>query len=139
MESPVSIISYRGSQFTTQFLKSFQNGLGLKVNLSTIFHPQTDGKTEHTIKILEYMFRSCVIDVKGNWDDHISLIVFSYNNSYHSSIQMALYEALYERRCWYLIGWLEGGEEWSIGQYLVHRDMEKVKVIEERLKSAQSG
>ncbi|KAH0636415.1 hypothetical protein KY290_036860 [Solanum tuberosum] len=44
---PVSIISDRGAQFTAQFWKSFQKSLGSKVNLSTAFHPQTDGQAEH--------------------------------------------------------------------------------------------
>ncbi|WMV42517.1 hypothetical protein MTR67_035902 [Solanum verrucosum] len=74
-------------------------GFSSKVNLSTAFHPQTDGQAEHTIQTLEGMLRACLIDFKGNLDDHLPLIKFSYNNSYHSSIQMAPYEALYGRRC----------------------------------------
>ncbi|KAH0720379.1 hypothetical protein KY285_005181 [Solanum tuberosum] len=95
----VSIILDRGAQFTAQFWKSFQKGLGSKVNLSTAFHPQTDGQAESTIQTLEDMLRACVIDFKGNLDYHLRLIEFAYNNSYHYSIQMAPYEALYGRRC----------------------------------------
>ncbi|WMV25149.1 hypothetical protein MTR67_018534 [Solanum verrucosum] len=91
---PLSIIFYRGPQFT-----SFQKGLGTHVNLSTAFHPQIDGQAERTIKTLEDMLRACVIDFKGSWDDHLPLIAFPYNNSYHINIQMAPYEALYEHRC----------------------------------------
>ncbi|WMV08025.1 hypothetical protein MTR67_001410 [Solanum verrucosum] len=57
---------------------------------STHFLP-TDGQVERTIQTLEYMLRAFVIDFKGNWDDHLPLIEFAYNNSYHSSIQMAPY------------------------------------------------
>nr|AAV31171.1 Putative polyprotein, identical [Solanum tuberosum] len=131
---PISIISNRGAQFW----KFFQKGLGLNVNLSTAFHPQTDGQAERTIQTLEDMLRACVIDFKGNWDDHLPLIEFAYNNSYHSSIQMAPYEALYGRRCRSPIGWFEVGEAGLIGPNLVHQAMEKVKVIQERLKTAQS-
>ncbi|WMV46949.1 hypothetical protein MTR67_040334 [Solanum verrucosum] len=53
------------------------------------------------------MLRTCVINFKGNWDDHLALIDFAYDNSYHSRIQMAPYKALYERRCRSLIGWFE--------------------------------
>ena len=49
----VSIISDRGAQLVAQFLKSFQKGLGSKVNLSTIFHPRNDGQVECTIENLE--------------------------------------------------------------------------------------
>ena len=72
-----------------------------------------------------------MIDFKGNWDDHLPLIEFAYNNSYHSSIQMAPYEALYGRRCRSPIGWFEVGEAGLIGPNLVHQAMEKVKVIQE--------
>jgi len=87
---PLSIISDIGPQFTSDFLKSFQKGLGTQVNLSTTIHPQTDGQAERTIHTLEDMLRACVIDFKGSWDDPLPLIEFAYNNSYHSSIQMAL-------------------------------------------------
>ncbi|WMV37715.1 hypothetical protein MTR67_031100 [Solanum verrucosum] len=53
------------------------------------------------------MLRACVMDFKGNWDDHLSLIEFAYNNSYHSYTQMALYQALYEIRYRYPIGWFK--------------------------------
>ncbi|WMV25598.1 hypothetical protein MTR67_018983 [Solanum verrucosum] len=103
---PLSIIPNRGTQFTFQFWKSFQNGLGTSVKLKMTFHPQIDGQVECTIKTLEYMLRACVIDFKGNWDDHLPLIEFSYNNSYHSSIGKAPFEELYGRRCRSPIGTL---------------------------------
>ena len=48
-EVSLSIISYRGPQFTSHFWNSFQKGVGNHVNLSTTFHPQTDRQAEHTI------------------------------------------------------------------------------------------
>ncbi|XP_069144557.1 uncharacterized protein [Solanum lycopersicum] len=86
---PLSIISYRGSQFNSHFWRSFQKSMGTQVKLSTAFHPQTDGQAERIIQTLEDMLRACVIYFRGNWDDHLPLIEFSYNNSYHSSIGMA--------------------------------------------------
>ena len=80
------------------------------MNLSTAFHPQTDGQAERTIQTLENMLRACVIYFNGNWDDHIPLSDFAYNNSYHSSFQMAPYEALYGRRIRSPIGWFYVGE-----------------------------
>jgi len=65
---PVSIISDRGTQFTSQFWRSVQRELGTQVELSTTFHPQTDGQSEHIIQILEDMLRACVIDFGGSWD-----------------------------------------------------------------------
>ena len=86
------------------------------MKLSTAFHPQTDGQAERTIQTLEDMLRECVIDFRGNWDDHLPLIEFSYNNSYHSSIGMAPFEALYGRRCRSPVGWFEARESSILGQ-----------------------
>ncbi|WMV57916.1 hypothetical protein MTR67_051301 [Solanum verrucosum] len=113
-------------------------GLGTKVKLSMNFHPHTDGQVEQNIQPLEDMSRACVIDFKGNWDDHLLLIEFAYNNSYHSSIGMAPFETLYGRRCRSPIGWFEVGEVSLIGTELVHEAMEKDRLIRERLRTAQS-
>ena len=61
------------------------------------FHPLTDGQSERTIQLLEDMFRACVIEFGVHWDSFLPLAEFSYNNSYHSSIDMAPFEALYGR------------------------------------------
>ncbi|KAH0672805.1 hypothetical protein KY290_025037 [Solanum tuberosum] len=135
---PLSILSDRGAQFTSHFWKSFQRGLGTKVKRSTAFHPQTDGQAERTIQTLEDMLRACVLELKGSWDDHLPLIEFAYNNSYHSSICMAPLEALYGRRCRSPIGWFEVGEVALLGPDLVMDALEKVRMIRERLKTAQS-
>ena len=95
---PLSIISYRGSQLTSHCWRSFRKILGIQVMLSTAFHPQTDEQTECTIHTLEDIFRACVIDFRGSWDDHLPLIEFLYNNSYYSSIGMAPFGAVYCRR-----------------------------------------
>ena len=51
------------------------------------------------IQILEDLLRACVMDLKGNWDDHLPLVEFSYNKNFQSSIVMTLFEGLYGRRC----------------------------------------
>ena len=113
--APTSIISDRGAQFTANFWRSFQKGLGTQVNLSTTFHPQSDGQAERTIQTLEDMLQACIIDFKGSRDGHLPLIEFAYNNSYHSSIEMTPYEALYGRKCRSPIGWFDVGETKLIG------------------------
>ncbi|WMV24171.1 hypothetical protein MTR67_017556 [Solanum verrucosum] len=106
---PLSIICDCGTQFTSQFWKSFKKDLGTRVKLST-----------------------------GNLVDHLPLIEFAYNNSYHSSIGMTPFEAHYGRRCRSHIRWFEVGKIALIGYESVHDTMEKVQLTSERLKIAQS-
>ena len=101
------------------------------MNLSTAFYPQTDGQEERTIQTFEDMLRAFIIDFKGSWVDHLSLIEFTYNNSYHASIKMASFEELYKRRCRSPLGWYEVGETQLFETDLVHQVMEDVKIIRE--------
>ncbi|GKB78062.1 putative reverse transcriptase domain-containing protein, partial [Tanacetum coccineum] len=96
---PVSIICDRADRFTLNFYRSFQRDLGTRLDMSIAYHPQTDGQSERTIQSLEDMLRACVIDFGNGWDRHLPLIEFSYNNSYHTSIKAAPFEALYGRKC----------------------------------------
>ncbi|GKE16668.1 putative reverse transcriptase domain-containing protein, partial [Tanacetum coccineum] len=86
-------------RFTSRFWQTLQKALGTRLDMGTTYHPQTDGQSERTIQTLKDMLRACVIDFGGNWDVHLPLAEFSYNNSYHSSIRCAPFEALYGRKC----------------------------------------
>ena len=112
--------------------------MGTKVKFSTAYHPQTDGQSERTIQTLEDLLRAYVMDWKGEWDKDISLVEFTYNNSYHSSIQMAPYEALYGRKCITPICWEEVGDRKLLAPDQVQETTEKIQVIRKRLKAAQS-
>ncbi|GJX86976.1 putative reverse transcriptase domain-containing protein [Tanacetum coccineum] len=96
---PVSIISERDGRFTSLFWKALHGALGTHLDMSTAYHPETDGQSERTIQTLEDMLRACVINFEKNWDKHLPLVEFSYNNSYHTSIKAAPFEALYGRKC----------------------------------------
>ncbi|GKC30505.1 putative reverse transcriptase domain-containing protein [Tanacetum coccineum] len=96
---PVSIISDRDIHFTSRVWQSLYKALGTQLNLSTAYHPQIDGQSERTIQTLEDMLRACVIEFGNGWDRHLPLVEFSYNNSYHTSIKAAPFEALYGRKC----------------------------------------
>ncbi|GKA90057.1 putative reverse transcriptase domain-containing protein [Tanacetum coccineum] len=87
-----------------------QKALGTRLDMSTTYHPQTDGQSERTIQTLEDMLRACVLDFGGSWDVHLPLVEFSYNNRYHSSVRCAPFEALYGRKCRSPIMWAEVGE-----------------------------
>ena len=67
---PISVISDRDSRFTSRFWQSLQKVLGTRLDLSTSYHPQSDGQTDRTIQTLEDMLCACVIDFEGSWDVH---------------------------------------------------------------------
>ena len=84
------------------------------------------------------MLRACVIEFGGQWDSFLPLVEFSYNNSYHSSIDMAPFEALYGRRCRSPIGCFDAFEVRPWGTDLLRESLDKVKSIHENLLAAQS-
>ncbi|GKE44159.1 putative reverse transcriptase domain-containing protein [Tanacetum coccineum] len=116
---PVSIILDRDGRFASHLWLALQKALGTKLNMSTAYHPETDGQSEHTIQTLEDMLRACVMDFGGSWDTHLSLVEFSYNNSCHKSIKCAPFEALYGQKCRSPVLWAELGENQLIGPEIV--------------------
>jgi len=95
--------------------------------MSSAYHPQTDGQSERTIQSLEDLLRTM-----------LPLVVFTYNNSYHSSIGMARYEALYSRRCGTPLCWQHDGEFVVLGLEFLQQTTEKVRVIQDRMCVTQS-
>ena len=105
--------------------------------LSTSNHPQTDGQTERTIQTLEDMLRACVLESGGNWKELLPLIEFAYNNSYHASIGMAPYEALYGRKCRTPLCWTDVGDDRVLGPEIIQETTEKIRMIRDKVKQAQ--
>nr|GEY19450.1 putative reverse transcriptase domain, ribonuclease H-like domain protein [Tanacetum cinerariifolium] len=112
--------------------------MGTQLDLSTAYHPETDGQSERTIQTLEDMLRACVIDFGSSWDKHMPLVEFSYNNSYHASIKAAPCEALYGRKYRSPICWSEVGESQLISPDLVRETTKKIVQIKNRLLTARS-
>ncbi|GJX77485.1 putative reverse transcriptase domain-containing protein [Tanacetum coccineum] len=84
-----------------------QKAMSIQLDMSTAYHPHTDGQSERTIQTLEDMLRAFVIDFGNGWERQLSLIEFPYNNSYHASIKAAPFEALYGRKCRSPVCWAE--------------------------------
>ncbi|GKA42859.1 putative reverse transcriptase domain-containing protein [Tanacetum coccineum] len=134
---PVSIICDRDPRFASNFWRSFQKAMGTRLDMSTAYHPETDGQSERTIQTLEDMLRACVIDFGNGWEGHLPLIEFSYNNSYHASIKAAPFEALYGRKCRSPVCWAEVGDARLTGPELVHETTEKIVQIKHRMQAAR--
>ncbi|GJR65005.1 putative reverse transcriptase domain-containing protein [Tanacetum coccineum] len=108
---PVSIICDRDPRFTSNFWRSFQKAMGTRLDMSTAYHPETDGQSERTIQTLEDMLRACVIDFGNGWEGHLPLIEFL---------------------CW---AWRS--EMLGHGPELVHETTEKIVQIKQRMQAAR--
>nr|GEZ51615.1 putative reverse transcriptase domain-containing protein [Tanacetum cinerariifolium] len=126
----------KSAYFLPMFWQLMQEELGTCLDMSTSYHPQTDGQHERTIQTLKDMLRAYVLDFGGSWDVHLPLVELSYNNSYHSSVRCASFEALYGRKCRSPIMWDEVGEGQLIGPELVQETNKKISHIKDRLKAA---
>ncbi|KAI3717561.1 hypothetical protein L1987_69262 [Smallanthus sonchifolius] len=111
--------------------------MGTRLNISTAYHPQTDGQYERTIQTLEDMLRAYIIDFGGSWDSHQPLAEFSYNNSYHSTIGMPPFEMLYGRRCRTRVCWGEIGQKDFASLEVVKATSNKFDQIKARMKAAK--
>ncbi|GJZ92609.1 putative reverse transcriptase domain-containing protein [Tanacetum coccineum] len=109
---PVSIISDRDGRFTSRCWQTVQKALGTRLDMSTAYHPQTDGQSERTIQTLEDMLRACVIDFGGSVD----VIYYCAKSP---------------------VLWAEIGESSLIGPELIQETTDKVVLIKEKLKAAR--
>ncbi|GJR55091.1 putative reverse transcriptase domain-containing protein [Tanacetum coccineum] len=99
---------------------------------------KTDGQSERTIQTLEDMLCACVLDFGKGWDRHLPLVEFSYNNSYHTSIKAALFEALYGRKCRSPICWAKVGDsQLTCDPEIIHETTEKIVQIKSRIQAAR--
>ena len=89
------------------------------MNFSSFYHSQINGKTERVSQILKDMLRACVLEFQGKWEDDLPLVEFSHNNSYQSTIKMAMFEALYGRKCRIPLYWSDLDEALIIGSEMI--------------------
>ena len=69
------------------------------MNFSTAYHPQTDGQTERVNQVIEDILRAYCSHEPKKWIQYLPLVEFAYNSSYHSSIDMIPFKALYGQDC----------------------------------------
>ena len=96
---PVSIISYHGPQFSSHIWPNIQDALGTRLSLNIAFHSKINDQLKRTIHTLKDLLRACVLEFRDNWENHLPLMEFTYNNSYQATIRITRYKALYGQRC----------------------------------------
>jgi hypothetical protein len=124
---PKTIVSDRGTQFTSCFWKRLHESMDTKPNFSSVYHSQIDGQTKRTNQVLEDMLRACALKYGKGWDKNLPYAEFSYNNSYQASLKMALFEALYGRKCIPPLYWNQTGESQVLGPEIL-QEAEKASV-----------
>lgn len=92
---PSDVVSDRGATFTSKFTQAILKGLNIKQNLSSSFHPQTDGQTERVNSILEQYLRCYINYQQSDWSNYLPIAQFAYNNSKHSSTNTSPFYAIY--------------------------------------------
>ncbi|GJT71566.1 putative reverse transcriptase domain-containing protein [Tanacetum coccineum] len=127
---------YKMEKLTRLYLKEIS--LGTNLDMSIAYHPETDSQSERTIQTLEDMLCACVINFGSGCDKHLPLAEFSYNNSYHASIEATPFEALYGMKCRSLVCWSEVGDAQLTGPELIREMTEMIVQIKNRLLAARS-
>nr|GFA93656.1 reverse transcriptase domain-containing protein [Tanacetum cinerariifolium] len=134
---PISIFSDRDSHFTSRFWQSLQNDLDTQLDMSTTYHPETDGQSERTIQTLEDMLQACVIDFGKRMGKTLTIGRIFHINNYHASIKVAPFEALYGKKCISPVCCAEVGDVQLTGPKIIHETTEKIVQIQQRLQAAR--
>jgi len=92
---PESIISDRGVQFAAGMIRELNNLLGIQTELSTAYHPQTDGQTERINQELEQYLRVFIDHRQEQWPDWLGTAEFVYNNKIHTATKISPFKANY--------------------------------------------
>nr|GEZ22267.1 putative reverse transcriptase domain-containing protein [Tanacetum cinerariifolium] len=133
----VSIICDCDPRFASNFWRSLQKALGTSLDMSIVYHPQTNRQSKRIFQTLKDMPRACVIDFVKGLVNHLSLVEFSYNNNYHASIKAAPFEALYGQKCRSPVCWAEVREVQLLDPEIVQETSEKMIQIKQRIQAAR--
>ncbi|MCO5575432.1 hypothetical protein L7F22_029233 [Adiantum nelumboides] len=134
---PARIISDRDAKFTSKFWKAVFQSLGTLLNLSSAYHPKTDGQTERVNQVMEDMLRAYCGQQPHNWIKFLPLVEFAYNSSYHRSLQMSLFKALYGQDCLIPLRFADPSLPVPAAKHTLEEMDQQLRLIRENLKRAR--
>lgn len=136
---PKTIVSDRDRIFTGQFWKELFRLAGTSLCFSTAYHPQSDGQTKVTNRGLETYLRCFAGEKPRTWAQFLQWVEFSYNTSFHASIQMTPFQALYGREPPSLLLFENGStNNADLESWLLERDENLVLLKQQLLKAQQT-
>ncbi|GKA83769.1 putative reverse transcriptase domain-containing protein [Tanacetum coccineum] len=124
--------------YVNEIASETMEAMGTRLDMSTLTTSDPTSGRDVLLDAGGYASSLCLWDFGASWDTHLPLVEFSYNNSYHTSVKCAPFEALYRRKCRSPMIWTEVGESQLIRLELVQETTEKIFQIQERLKTARS-
>jgi len=92
---PETALSDRGPQFAAEFIKELNEILGIKTELSTAYHPQTNGQTERVNQEIKQYLRMFFSHRQNDWPEWIACAEFTYNNKIHTATHVSPFYANY--------------------------------------------
>jgi transposase InsO family protein len=95
---PEAVVSDRDPRFTAHYYAELTKLLGIKLNMSTARHPQSDGQTEREIRTLVTALRAYCNENQDDWDDHLDMLELGFNCAVQASTQRSPYELLYGQK-----------------------------------------
>jgi hypothetical protein len=135
---PKVLVSDRDTKFTSNFWSAFFGGIGTNLSLSTAYHPESDGQTERVNQVMEDMLRMYCLEQPSKWYEYLPLVEFAYNNTFHSSIGMTPFSALYGQEVVSPATWFDPVGRVEISQKMLESMEEQTKRVRENLRVAQS-
>ena len=134
---PKRIVSDRDAKFTSKFWTSLFQAVGTQLNFSTAYHPQIDGQTERVNQVIEDVLRAYCNKQPTKWIQYLPLVEFCYNTSYHQSIGMTPFNALYGHECLSPLNFSNPTIRVEASKKMLEDMDQQTKVIQKDIQAAQ--
>ena len=134
---PRRIVSDRDAKFTSRFWMAFFEAVGTSLDLSTAYHPETDGQTERVNQVIEDILRAYRGREPKRWMSYLHLVEFAYNASFHRSITMTPFKALYGYDCLTPLNWSDPMVRVEVSRHMLDERESQMRSIKKDMKAAQ--
>lgn len=135
---PQSIVSDRDPIFISEIWQEFFKLQGVDLNLSTAYHPQSDGQTEVTNRTLETYLRCMCSEVPQTWHKWLPLAEYWYNTTHHTAARLTPFEILYGQQPPFHMPYLPGESKVITVDRTLQKREEVITLLKYHLQRAQN-